>query len=217
MTTIAPPWSGYPTCSGFTPVYSPSPAPTRAVSHQKRRPKQRGAIRRIPARPVNRVSTVTAKPGAVPPTAIAAVKQLASKAHAAAVNARRAAAASVTTKPQALPTTEAASGVSVSSSRARAMASGVPGLVEKSALGTPTAVRGSASMEPAPRGAARPTRIARRGPVTWGSVSTTSAAPASHAPRVEPACRGCACRRPRHPTDRQAPLGGSASLGRTTM
>lgn len=215
MTTIAPLWSGYPTCSGFLPVYSRSPAPARAVSHPKRRPKHRGAMRRTRARPVNRVSTVTAKPVAVKPTAIAAAKRRASKERAAAENAPRAAAASATTRPPAPPTTEAASEAFVSSSLVRATASGAPAPAERSAPGIPTAQRGFASTALARPVAARPTKTVRRALATSGCVSTTSAVRASRAPRVAPACRGCACHKPPHPIDRKG-LGGRASLGRST-
>jgi hypothetical protein len=202
LTTIAPPWSGYPTCSGFTPVYSRSPAPRRAVNRPKRRASQRGAIPRTLARPVNRVSMVIARPAAVRPTAIAEVKQRASKAHAQVANAKRAAAAWVTTRRLAPPTIAAASEASASSFPVRATGSGAPGRAERNALGIPTARRGSASTALARPVAARPTRTARRALATSGCVSTTSAAQANRAPRAARACKGCAFPKPLHRSDR---------------
>jgi hypothetical protein len=202
LTTIAPPWSGYPTCSGFTPVFSPSPAPTRAVSQPKRRARRRGAIRAIPARPANHASTAIAKRVDAPPMAIAAERRHVSRALALLANAKRAAAASVTTRPPAPPTIGAASAASASPCPVRATGTDVPGQGEKSARGTPIALRIFASTAPAPPGDARRTKTARRISVTSGSVSLTSAARASRAPRVARAYRGSAFLNPPRPTDR---------------
>ena len=219
MTTIAPPWSGYPTRSGFTPACSPSPspAPTRAVSHPNHRARLRGATRPTLAPPVNRASTASAKQAAVRLTVIAAARQPALQVRAAVANARPPAAASVTTKRPGRPTIAAAWEGCASGSPVRATASGAPGPVGRNATGTRTARRASASTGRAPRVAARPTRIARRALAASASAWIASATPTSPAPRGAPVCRGCASRsrRRRRPRHRRLPRPTDPSAGKS--
>lgn len=216
MSTIAPLWSGYPTCSGFTPVCSPSPAPARAVS-LNRRASQRGAIRATHARPANRASTGTAKRVAAPPTATAGGKRRASKARARAANAKRAAVASATTRPPAPPTIAAASEGSVSTFLVLATANVAPGPGARNARGTRTADRGACvSTARAPPVVARPTKIARLVFATWVSVSITNAARVSHAPKGARAFRGSASRKRPHPSDRTRHRRAKPDLARMT-
>ena len=207
MSTIAPPWSGYPTRSGFTPACSPSPspAPTRAVSHPKRRARPRDATRPTLAPPDNLASTANAKQAAVRPTVIAAAAQPVSKARAAAANARQAAVASVTTIRPARPTIAAAWEACASGSPVRATAIAALGPAERSATGTRTARRASASTARARPGAARPIKTARRASAASASAWIANATRTSRARRGEPVCRGCASlrRRPRRPRHRR--------------